>query len=212
VIVLLLIIVVPSVLARPRMKTPAEIEAETAHQLALIVAKNKIRGAQLGGWKEALGAVTGRAEVPLPDAYDARTDELPMRAPTNEPSAPKQQGQPMTKRMWDAVTFKTRVLQSGLITAAETAEVLGVGPSQARKVIKEVRDSVGEEARIPGRTGVPYQALIDALYARKTTDGVAQAKKLERALGLNKTRALHAVTDAGDNPTVPLASDDEALG
>ncbi len=112
----------------------------------------------------------------------------------------------MTKKLWDAMSLKERVLESGLISSADAAEVLKISAAHARRLIKDVRDSVGEDARIPGRTGVPYQALIDALYARKAKDSFAQAQRLESALGLRKkTRTLHVVPDSSEPLLIPLA-------
>jgi hypothetical protein len=206
-IVLLLIIIVPSVLASPRMKTPAEIAAETAHKKALIEAKNELRIAQLGGLRSALKTVTARAEDAPSVEVEARIEQ-PTERVLSTPSAR------VSKAMWDAMSLKERVLKSGLITPQEVHEVLGMSVAHARRLIAEVRASNDESSAVPGRTGVPFQSLIDALYARHTKDSFAQAQKLERALGLKKTRALHAVGDAGDNPTIPLIEEEsgESVG
>jgi hypothetical protein len=204
-IVLLLILIVPSVLAQTRLKTPEEIEAETAHELAMIAAKAKIRGARLSGLVETASALTGRTE--------ARTGEPAVSAPTTELSAPTTSSARVSKAMWDAMPLKERVLKSGLISANEAAEVLGISAQHARKLIKEVRTDESD-VRVPGRSGVAYQSLIDALYAKHSKDSFAQAQRLERALGLKKTRQLHVVAEAGDHPTVPLVddADEETVG
>ena len=218
VIVLLLIIVVPAVLARPRLKTAEEIEAATAEEEALIVAKARVRkatalanadvrSARLSGWKDTVGAMVERGGpattvLPeLPEAYAAEPVERALPAPTTR----------MTKAMWSAMSLKERVLQSGIISPQEVAEALGISLTRARELTREVRTPEGEQRAVPGRTGVPYQTLIDALYMRRSKDSFAQAQKLESALGLRKkTRQLHAVGDAGDNPTVPLIDVEES--
>jgi hypothetical protein len=109
------------------------------------------------------------------------------------------------------LSTKDRVLESRFISAKEVAGILGITDSHARKLMQGVR-APDDQPRAPaGRSGVPYDALIDALYARRTPDSSAQAHKLERALGLKKTRTLHAVSELGDNPTVPL-DEEEATG
>ncbi len=121
----------------------------------------------------------------------------------------------MTKKLWDAMPLKERVLESALISSADAAEVLGVSVPHARKLIQDVRASDGEQPAVVGRTGVPYQALIDALYARRSKDGLAQAQKLESALGLRrKPRTLRIVPDTSEPLAEPqleleFAQDDE---
>jgi len=93
-----------------------------------------------------------------------------------------------------------RVLKSGLISTQEVGEVLSVSQTSARELTKEVRTQSDDIPAVPGRSGVPYSALIDALYERRTGESFAQAQKLEKALGLRKRgqrqqpTQLHVVT------------------
>src|SRR5260221_8163052 len=218
VIVLLLIIVVPAVLARPRIKSVAEVEQELARidyearlREAQVHANAKVRGAQLSGLKDTVNVVTGRTEVSLPSVESAHVDELEARIEQPTEHALASPSANVSRAMWNALPLRERVLKSGLITAQEVAEVLGVSVPHARKLTAEGRASSEDKGAVPGRTGAPYQALIDALYARKAKDSFAQAQRLESALGLRKkTRQLHAVGDAGDNPTVPLVDEEES--
>jgi hypothetical protein len=210
VLVLLLVTLVPSVLARPRLKTAAEIAAEAAEQEALINAKAQIKRAQananatilaarLKGLADNVGTVAKRAglaketpaEVPdLPDVPEASA------APSFDPGAsgilPIVTPAKMNKKLWDALPLKERVLQSGIISPQETAEVLGVKLTRGRELVGEAKTK--ETPVVPGRTGAAYQALIDSLYAKHTPDGLTHAQKLEKALGLRRrTRQLHVV-------------------
>lgn len=92
------------------------------------------------------------------------------------------------------MSLKDRVIKSGVISAQEVAEVLAISPTRARELAKEARIFTSEHPTVAGRSGVAYQALIDALYERRTNESFAQAQKLEKALGLRKrTRQLHVV-------------------
>lgn len=215
-IVLLLITNVPAVLARPRIKTVAEVEQELARieyeariSKARTLANADVRKTQLTSWKGAAATLTGREEVTLPSVESAQPDELPWLTAEPLPRALPVKSTRMTKAMWDVMPLRQRVVESGLISPKELSEVLGIGLTHARNLAKEVRTEDGEKRAVPGRNGVPFQAQIDALYARRSKDSFAQAQKLERALGLKKTRVLHAVGDAGDNPTVPLVDEEE---
>jgi len=219
VIVLMLIIIVPSVLARPRLKSAAEIAAEVEEQEALIAAgarireakaraNAKVRGAQLSGWKDTVGTMVERGGM----TQGAQPNESELHSPAANERALPAPATRMTKAMWSALSLRERVLQSGIISPQEVVEALGISLTRARELCKEVRTPEGEQRTVPGRSGVPYQALVDALYERRHKDSFAQAQKLERALGLKKTRALHVVSDAGDNPTVPLIDEEETVG
>ena len=94
-----------------------------------------------------------------------------------------------------------------MITAQEVAEVLGVGVAHARKLMVGVRASDDGQRAPMGRKGVPYQALVDALYARRSNESFVQAQKLEKALGLRRrNKQLHVVpTEESPNESVAEA-------
>ena len=223
VLVLLLILLVPSVLARPRLKTAEEIAAAAAEQEALIAANARVReakvrasaavrSAQVSGFADTMSAVakhaglaTAVSSVALPD--DLLDNEEP-RAPELTESAPFPLPEPqVTRAMWKSMPLKERVVKSGIISPQEVSEALGVSLTRARELIKEVRIPEEEKRTVAGRTGAPYQALIDTLYARRTNDSFAQAQKLERTLGVRKrVRQLHIVTSEANE-----ANEAEAL-
>lgn len=231
VLVLLLILLVPSVLARARIKTAAEIEAETAQEMALIEAgarlretkaraNAKVRSAQLSGLVDTVGAVTKRTGLTQSSAPESAESGAIEARNANDGAVeygafdPAQSGfipgpsANVSRAMWNTMSIKDRVLKSGVISTQEVAEVLALSATRARELVKEVRASGDEQPAVPGRTGVPYQALIDALYERKTKESFAQAKALEKALGLRKrTRQLHVVATPDDT-----ANDEESIG
>ncbi len=92
------------------------------------------------------------------------------------------------------MSLKQRVTESGVISPQEVAEVLGISLSHARNLTKGVE---APAEKVPGRSGVAYMALIDALYEKRSRDSFAQAQKLETALGVRKkyTRQLHIVSN-----------------
>jgi hypothetical protein len=221
VLVLLLILLVPSVLARPRIKSSAEIAAEANEQAALIeadarlrearaLANARVRSAQLGGIADNVSLVAKRAgfakDAQLEDG-EPRTDTSNNRAPrTPMGDSPEELERALlpaptaqvTRAMWNSMSLKDRVTQSGIVSAQEVSEVLGVSLTRAREILKGVRASDEEKRTVHGRSGVPYQALIDSLYERKTPDSFTQAQKLEKALGLRRrARTLQAVPDDG---------------
>jgi len=65
VLVFLLILLVPSVLAQQRLKTPKEIAAETRTKEAQVRAKARIRGAQVAGMADTVGELTSRVKAKL---------------------------------------------------------------------------------------------------------------------------------------------------
>lgn len=199
VLVLLLILLVPSVLAQPRVKSAAEINAEAEEQEALIAAQARVReararanaqvmGARLKGVIATVNAATNNTAaattVPaLPEPEVEPQEALPLSLPDLPPAQ-------MTRAMWQAMKLPDRVTQSGVITAQEIAEVLGISLSHARNLIKET----GKKLAVPGRSGVDFTALIDALYSRRTKDSFEWARKLEKTLGISKrTKQLHVV-------------------
>lgn len=220
ILVLLLILLVPSVLAQPRIKSAEEIAAEADEAEAKVLAEARIkeakaranarvRGAQLSGLADNASVVLKRAGIAKdeqPDimaaAHETPVLDVPTLATerTGEPFDPAMSGiiaaptAKVSKAIWSSLPLKERVLESGVITAQEVAEVLGISVAHARKLTAEVRVS-DEDKRAPmGRKGVPYQALVDALYERRSNESFAQAQKLEKALGLRKrSKQLHVV-------------------
>ncbi len=203
VLVLLLILLVPSIMAQPRIKSAAEIEAQTAEQEALIAAQGrikeararanaKVREVRLKGAFETLQAVTNRQ----PDDVLAPSEIVEANPPPDDdplPPTPSAPAAKMTRAMWQAMKLPERVLQSGLITPQEVAEVLGISLSHGRNLVKEVETGV---QRVDGRSGVSYSDLIDALYDRRTKDSYTWARKLESTLGVRKrVRQLQVVPD-----------------
>jgi len=191
VLVLLLIVLVPSVLAQPPIKTAAEIEAEADEQEARIAAEARIReakakanarvmGARLKGMVETVSVMVNRPEevpaTPIPDE-PAVDDEPPTDGPLPAASAK------MTRAMWQALKLPERVVQSGVITPQEVAEVLEISLSHARNLMKEVESG---KQTVRGRSGAPYLDLIDALYDRRTKDSYTWARNLESVLGVRK--------------------------
>ena len=230
VLVLLLILLVPSVLAQPRIKSASEIAAEADEAEARVFAEARIReakaranarvrGAQIEGLASNASVVAKRIgltkDEPVEDtdidvaispqstyqeqgsettlAHTAASDSFAASGIIEAPSGR------VSRAMWNSMTLKERVTRSGLITAQEIAEVLAISTAHARKLAADVRASDDSQPSVPGRSGVAYQALIDALYARRTNDSFAQAQKLEKALGLRKrTRQLHEGGDHGE--------------
>lgn len=195
VLVLLLILLVPSVLARPRIRTAAEIEAETDEKeakiraaerirLAKVNANARVRDVRVKGWAETVSAVTRKVDDAL-ELPDRIVDADP---PYDDPTAASQTK--MTRAMWQAMKLPDRVVRSGLITAQEVHEVLGISVSHARNLIKELPTQ-----KVDGRSGMSYVELIDSLYASRTKDGSARARKLEMALGVRKRSRQTQVID-----------------
>jgi hypothetical protein len=192
VLVLLLILLVPSVLAQPHIKSAAEIEAEADEQEARISADARIRearakanarvmGARLKGVVETVSAVTARDEpAQLPAGVEVVESD-------DQPATPAK----MTRALWQALKLPERVVQSGVITPQEVAEILEISPSHARNLTKEVESG---KQTVQGRSGVSHMDLIDALYDRRSKDSFAWARKLESTLGVRKrVRQLQAV-------------------
>ncbi len=198
VLVLLLILLVPSVLARPRIKSSEEIEAETAEQEAQILARARVRTARAQANAQVrtaqlrglVGTVTAVANKP------DETVELPMRdklepADDNSPALAQPQAK-MTRAMWQAMKLSDRVLQSGVITPQEVAEVLGISLSHARNLTKAVENGT---QKVEGRSGVSYNDLIDSLYNQRNRNSYDWARRLELALGVRKrNRPTQVVT------------------
>jgi hypothetical protein len=219
ILVLLLILLVPNVLARGRIKTAAEIEAETASEAAKLKAKAQLdlirtrnaaelRGARISGLADNASVIAKRvgitqdsaSETLLPEPEEKGGDNL---SPSFDPSASAILEAPsanVSRAMWNSMSLKDRVIKSGLITTKEVAEVLAISEAHARKLAAEVRASSEDAPAVPGRTGVPYQTLIDALYTRKTSESFAQAQKLEKALGLRKRNRQGADSDNATHP------------
>src|SRR5487761_2019706 len=187
VLVLLLIMLVPSVLAQPRLKSAEEIAATADEQEAMIAANARVReakaranarvrGAQLSGFVDTMGAVIQRGvstesapseeEEPLPpDDNGSAVLALPERLsePDDSTALPLANAH-VSKAMWQSLGLKERVMRSGVISVQEVAEVLGLSLTRARELVKEVRGSNDGNRTVPGRSGVTYTALIDALY------------------------------------------------
>ena len=109
--------------------------------------------ARIRGFATNVSTLTGQAETTqLPAPKSKR--EIVVEA--DEPTS----AMPVTKAMWQTLNLKERVLNSGLISVQEIAEVLGISLTHARNLAKEVK---GEAPHVHGRSGVPYQALIDGL-------------------------------------------------
>lgn len=212
VLVLLLIMLVPSVLAQPRLKSAEEIAATADEQEALIAANARIReakaranaqvrSAQLSGLVDTMVVVIQRGVIA--ESAPSEEDEPRTIEPTDSTPLPATSAQ-LTRAMWKSMPLRERVTKSGVISPQEVAEVLGVSLTRARELIKEVRTGEGDDRTVYGRSGVSYSALIDALYVRRTNESFAQAQKLEKALGLRKrTRQLHVV------PADDVAGEDE---
>lgn len=224
VLVLLLIILVPSVLAQPRVKSASEIAAEAEQEEALIIAgarlrevkartNAQVRSARVSGLADTVSVVTQRTGLTkgaLSSESEPRTPVDTNRAPQTTNSAPLETPPAHVSRaMWSALSLRERVSKSGIISAQEVAESLGVSATRARELLKGVRIPEGEQRAVKGRTGVPYMALIESLYERRTPEGLTQARKLEAALGLRKrARTLQVVPDdqTAEEPTEEDAS------
>lgn len=203
VLVLLLILLVPSVLAQPRIKSAQEILAEADEAEARVLAEARIREAkaranarvrtaQLSGFADTAGVVlkrtglTASSSVPEQMTDAPANDELAAEV-TDAETIPTTSTR-VSKAIWSAMNLRDRVVTSGVITTQEISEVLGVSSTRARELAKEARTFSTEHPTVAGRSGVGYQALVDALYARRTNDSFAQAQKLEKALGLRKRK------------------------
>jgi hypothetical protein len=229
VLVLLLILLVPSVLAQPRIRSAAEIAAEADEQEAKVFAEARIReakaranarvrGAQIEGLASNASVVAKRIGLSKdePEAHTIDTSADTIDTPPHaieltadvsshlfDPAASGIIEAPngrASRAMWNSMSLRERVTRSGLITAQEIAEVLAISQAHARKLMAEIRASESDQPAVPGRKGVPYQTLIDALYTRRTSESFAQAQKLEKALGLRRRQRQGA-----DNaePTYP---------
>jgi hypothetical protein len=225
ILVFLLILLVPSVLAQPRVRSPEEIAAEAAQEEAAIAASARlreakaranaqVRTAQIQGLASNVSAVTGRTVGALPEPV---TQSEPARTPRTkiEPIEPGDSGvftvpsQQVSRAMWNTLSLKDRVTKSGIISMQEIAETLAISLTHARNLAREVK---GEAPSVPGRSGVPYQALIDALYERRTKDSFAQAQKLEGALGLRKKmRQLHVIEQTDETLEEAPGDEEQAL-
>jgi hypothetical protein len=222
ILVLLLILLVPSVLAQPRIKSAAEIAAEADEQEARITANArvkeaqaranaKVRGARISGLADNANVIMQRAgmanSAPGEEANEAPELPLERTFDGNESGILPSPSAQVSRAMWNSMSLRERVTKSALITPQEVAEVLGISPAHARKLTADVRASEDDQRAVPGRKGIAYQALIDTLYERRTTESFAQAQKLEKALGLRKrTRQLHVVAAPDD-----VASDEESV-
>jgi hypothetical protein len=202
VFVLLLILLVPSVLAQPRIKSVAEIAAQADEQEALIAANGRLREARvkanarvrdvrLRGFVDTVSSMTTRVEETSADIPPALADE-------DDPEDTQPRAARMTAAMWKALKLPERVVQSGIITPQEVAEVLDISLSHARNLTKEVESG---KQTVQGRSGVSYMDLIEALYDRRTKDSYTWARKLETTLGVRKrARQLQVVPDdSGDD-------------
>ncbi len=214
ILVFLLILLVPSVLARPRLKTMDEIEAEADEAEAKILAQGRIkeakaranagvRGAQLKGLATTISAVRNKDDVDELEPDPDTPPTIPIRSVPALPAATK-----MTRTLWNAMPPKERILQSGVITPQEVADIVGISLSHARNLTKET----GEKQTVQGRSGVPYQELIDTLYTRRTKDSFDWARKLEQALALRKKRALQVVPDEPTDEEVETEVTEELEG
>jgi hypothetical protein len=204
VLALLLILLVPSVLAQPRIRTAAEIEAEASEAEARIAAgarvreakvkaNAQVRGTRLKGWAETVSAVTSKADA-VEDVYPLYTNANDVKdsGDTYTSSATTQPSAKLTRAVWQALKLPERVTQSGVMTAQEIADVLGISVAYARNLMKEVES---ETPTVHGRRGVSYNDLIDALYNRRRKDSYGWARKLESTLGVRKrSRPIHVVT------------------
>lgn len=212
VLVLLLILLVPSVLAQPRIKSAQEITAEADEAEARIIAEARlketkarmnaqVRSAQISGLADNASVVLKRAglskDEPVDGLEQTFSDEPPDVPQITEVRSvdhfdPAMSGiiaaptAKVSRAIWSSLPLKERVLESGVINAHEIAEVLAISAAHARRLLAEVRASDDEPRAPMGRKGVPYQALIDALYTKRTNESFAQAQKLEKALGLRK--------------------------
>ena len=108
--------------------------------------------------------------------------------------------------MWQTLSLKERVLKSGIISPQEVAEVLGISLTHARNLTREVKV---DAPAVQGRSGVPFEALIEVLYQKRSKDSFAQAKKLETALGLRKRKGMHVVPGDELPPEVEGAEETE---
>lgn len=216
ILVFLLILLVPSVLAQPRVKTAEEIEAETTQAEALIAAQARVRQAKARANAEVRGAqlkglvATAKALTNQPDDEPEPPDDTPpppLSEPRDVPALPAPSAK-MTRAMWNALKLPERVTQSGVITAQEVADVLGVSLAHARNLLKEAGDKVS----VPGRSGASYTALIDSLYVRRTKDSFAWARKLETTLGIRKRKgSFHVVPGEETEESSGTLDSDEAL-
>jgi hypothetical protein len=210
ILVLLLILLVPSIMARSRIKTAAEIEAEANEQVALIAAKGRVSiakaersaqvlSARIQGFQANVNAAVGKVEERALAKNAEKPRTLPEAAESDVPTVPT------TRAVWNTLSLKERVIRSGLISPQEIAEVLGISLTHARNLTREVK---AEAPSVPGRTGVPYQTLIDALYDKRTRESFAQAHKLESVLGGKKR--LQVLANPEDLPETETEEAQEA--
>lgn len=211
-LVFLLITLVPSVLAKPRLKTMEEIEAEADEAEAKILAQGRIReakaranagvmGARIKGLATTVNAARNQPALPAPESVEP--DEPDPDPPARALPAPSTK---MTRTLWNAMPVKDRITQSGLITPQEVADILAISLSHARNLAKEVDNT----QKVDGRSGVPYQELINTLYTRRTKDSFDWARKLEQTLAMRKRRQLQVVPDATEDADTEIQEDEEA--
>ncbi len=118
------------------------------------------------------------------------TDHTPLLALPESSSEEVPRPAKMTRALWSAMALEGRVPQSGVMTAQVVAEVLSISLGHALNLLRES----GRKKKVAARTGAEYGALVTTLYARRSKDSFAWARKLESTLGLRKQKgALHVV-------------------
>jgi hypothetical protein len=205
ILVFLLILLVPSVLARPRLKTMDEIVAEADEAEAKILAQGRIREAKARANAGVRGAQLKGLVTTVNAARNKPDDIEPLDEPDPDPP-PAVRALPtpttkMTRTLWNAMPPKERILQSTVITPQEVADILGISLSHARNLTKEVASGT---QKVEGRSGVAYQELIDTLYTRRTKDSFDWARKLETTLSIRKRRSLQVVPNEANETSEPL--------
>jgi hypothetical protein len=205
-IVLIFVAVAPMIATKPALKSAEEIMAEANEAEAKILAQGRIReakarvnasvrGTQLRGFVGNVSALRNQPEEPvsvprLPEVRSEPRLEQDFGSSGIIPLPTK-----MTRTLWNAMPLKERVNQSGLITPQEIADILGISLSHARNLVKGF-----EKQTVQGRSGYPYQELIDSIYARRTKDSFDWARKLETTLK-PKRRSLQVVPGSSQDST-----------
>lgn len=210
-LVFLLILLVPSVLAEPKLRTAEEIEAATQEQELLIAAKGRLKRAQaeenarvrqtrVRGFMATVDAIAPEPDIsPLSNRGNG-VDIAPNIAPTVDadpgpeddpeppddppPTPPQLSLIPMPAVKMTKAMWQAMPLQERVIKSGVIMpqEVADVlGISVAQA--RAITKDVTGNIRVSGRTGVSYSALIDSLYDQ---DSYEQAHKLEDALGLRE--------------------------